>query len=148
MQITPPPFRPDGPAVMLGGSSEAAARRAARIADGFMPSVPVVWEFYRDEVIKLGRTDPGPNPTGKNRIVALAEDADAGWAAMESCFLHENNAYGVWQAQDDVASPYHSVSSGGRAGQRMVRNASRISVTKRSGCSNAAKCPPRSSSLK
>ena len=78
---------PGGPAVMLGGSSEAAARRAARIADGFMPSVPAVWDFYRDEVIKLGRPDPGPSPTGQNRIVALADDADAGWAAMESCTL-------------------------------------------------------------
>ena len=97
---------------MLGGSSEAAARRAARIADGFMPSVPAVWEFYRDEVMQLGRPDPGPSTIGANRTVALAEDADAGWAAMEPFFLHENNAYGAWQAQDDVASPYHSVSDG------------------------------------
>ena len=28
---------------------------------------------------------------------------------MGPFFLHENNAYGTWQAQDDVASPYHSV---------------------------------------
>ena len=112
VQVTPAPYRDGGPAVMLGGSSEAAARRAARIADGFMPSVPAVWEFYRDEVMQLGRPDPGPSTIGANRTVALAEDADAGWAAMEPFFLHENNAYGAWQAQDDVASPYHSVSDG------------------------------------
>jgi alkanesulfonate monooxygenase SsuD/methylene tetrahydromethanopterin reductase-like flavin-dependent oxidoreductase (luciferase family) len=45
VQIRPAPFRPGGPMVLLGGSSEPAARRAARIADGFIPSVPEVWEF-------------------------------------------------------------------------------------------------------
>ncbi|MBK5289101.1 MAG: LLM class flavin-dependent oxidoreductase [Acidimicrobiia bacterium] len=112
VQVTPAPYRAGGPAVMLGGSSEKAARRAARIADGFMPSVPEVWDYYRDEVMQLGRPDPGPSPIGQNRTVALAVDAESGWAQMEPFFLHENNAYGAWQAQDDVASPYHSVADG------------------------------------
>jgi alkanesulfonate monooxygenase SsuD/methylene tetrahydromethanopterin reductase-like flavin-dependent oxidoreductase (luciferase family) len=109
VQITPPPFRPGGPTILLGGSSEPAARRAARIADGFIPSVPDVWEFYRDEVQKLGRPDPGPSAIGENKVVALAEDPDRGWEQMAPYFLHESNAYGVWQAQDDVASPFHTV---------------------------------------
>jgi alkanesulfonate monooxygenase SsuD/methylene tetrahydromethanopterin reductase-like flavin-dependent oxidoreductase (luciferase family) len=94
---------------MLGGSSEPAARRAARIADGFIPSVPDVWDFYRDEVRRLGRPDPGPSPIGENRIVALARDAETGWEQMAPFFLHETNAYGAWQAQDDIASPYRTV---------------------------------------
>jgi len=109
VRITPAPFRPGGPSISLGGSSEPAARRAARIADGFVPSVPEVWEFYRDEVITLGRPDPGPCPIGENRTVALAEDPDKGWEEMAPFFLHETNAYGEWQAQDDVASPYRVV---------------------------------------
>jgi alkanesulfonate monooxygenase SsuD/methylene tetrahydromethanopterin reductase-like flavin-dependent oxidoreductase (luciferase family) len=109
VQVTPAPHRPGGPSVSLGGSSEPAARRAARIADGFIPSVPEVWDFYRDEVVKLGRADPGPSPIGENRVVALAEDPDKGWEQMAPFFLHETNAYGVWQAQDDSASPYRSV---------------------------------------
>jgi len=109
LQVTPPPFRPGGPSISLGGSSEPAARRAARIADGFIPSVPEVWDFYRDERLKLGHPDPGPSPIGENRTVALAEDADAGWMQMAPYFLHETNAYGVWQAQDDLLSPYHHV---------------------------------------
>jgi len=111
VRVTPPPFRDGGPSIMLGGSSEPAARRAARIADGFIPSVPEVWDFYRDEVQKLGNPDPGPSPIGENRTVALAEDADAGWKEMAPFFLHETNAYGNWQAQDDVASPYRTVSN-------------------------------------
>src|SRR5438105_4659593 len=97
VQITPAPFRPGGPTVLLGGSSEPAARRAARIADGFIPSVPDVWEFYRDEVQLLGRADPGPSPIGENKVVALARDPEQGWEQMAPFFLHETNAYGLWQ---------------------------------------------------
>jgi alkanesulfonate monooxygenase SsuD/methylene tetrahydromethanopterin reductase-like flavin-dependent oxidoreductase (luciferase family) len=109
VHITPAPYRPGGPGILLGGSSEPAARRAARIADGFIPSVPEVWEFYRDEVQQLGRPDPGPCAIPENRVVALATDAEAGWSEMAPFFLHETNAYGTWQAQDGVASPYRTV---------------------------------------
>jgi len=109
VHITPAPFRPGGPKIFLGGSSEPAARRAARIADGFIPTVPQVWDFYRDEVANLGRPDPGPSPIRQNRVVALAEDPEKGWHQMAPFFLHETNAYGLWQAQDDIAAPYRSV---------------------------------------
>lgn len=109
VRLTPAPFRPGGPSVSLGGSTEPAARRAARIADGFIPSVSEVWEYYRDEVLKLGRPDPGPSPIGRNQVVALAEDPDKGWEQMAPFFLHETNAYGAWRAQDDLAAPFHTV---------------------------------------
>jgi hypothetical protein len=41
--------------------------------------------------------------------VALAEDPEKGWEQMAPFFLHETNAYGAWQAQDDIASPFHTV---------------------------------------
>jgi alkanesulfonate monooxygenase SsuD/methylene tetrahydromethanopterin reductase-like flavin-dependent oxidoreductase (luciferase family) len=110
VHLTPAPFSPNGPAILLGGSSAAAARRAAQIGDGFIPSDPQVWEPYRDEVQKLGRNDPGPCPTGETTVVAFAEDAQEGWERMAPFFLHEMNAYGLWQAQDDLANPYRTVS--------------------------------------
>jgi len=109
VHITPAPYRPGGPSISLGGSSKPAAVRAAHIADGFVPSVPEVWPYYRDEVVALGRPDPGECPIGPNVVVALANDPDEGWERMAPFFLHETNAYGAWQAQDDVASPYHTV---------------------------------------
>jgi alkanesulfonate monooxygenase SsuD/methylene tetrahydromethanopterin reductase-like flavin-dependent oxidoreductase (luciferase family) len=109
VHLTPAPFRPGGPSISLGGSSQPAAERAARIADGFIPSKPEVWAFYRDEVQRLGRPDPGPCPIGPNQVVALAEDPEQGWEQMSPFFLHETNAYGIWQAQDDIASPFHTV---------------------------------------
>lgn len=109
VQVTPRPHSPNGPSLLLGGSSEPAARRAARIADGFIPSVPEVWEFYRDEVQQLGRPDPGPCPIGDTRTVALAEDVEEGWRQMAPYFLHETNAYGAWLAANDGAGPYRAV---------------------------------------
>jgi alkanesulfonate monooxygenase SsuD/methylene tetrahydromethanopterin reductase-like flavin-dependent oxidoreductase (luciferase family) len=109
VHLRPAPFRPGGPAVMLGGSSEAAARRAARIADGFIPSVPEVWEFYRDEMQQLGHSDPGPSPVGDTLTTALAEDPDQAWEQMGPFFLHETNSYGEWLSAGDGAGPYHQV---------------------------------------
>ena len=42
--------------------------------------------------------------------MAFAEDAREGWGRMAPFFLHEMNAYGLWQAQDDLANPYRTVS--------------------------------------
>jgi alkanesulfonate monooxygenase SsuD/methylene tetrahydromethanopterin reductase-like flavin-dependent oxidoreductase (luciferase family) len=109
VQITPAPFRPGGPLVIMGGSSEPAARRAARIADGFVPSSADCWEFYRDEMAKLGKPDPGPARGGETEVVTLARDPDAAWDAMAPFFMHETNAYGAWRAAADKPGPYHSV---------------------------------------
>jgi len=98
VRVTPTPFQPGGPKISLGGSSEPAARRAARIADGFAPSTPEIWDFYRDEVIALGRPDPGPHPGGSTDFVHLATDSEAGWEKIAPHALHEVNAYGTWMA--------------------------------------------------
>src|SRR5262245_1099661 len=94
VRVTPAPCQPGGPSISLGGSSEPAARRAARLGCGFMPSTPPVWEFYREEVIALGRPDPGPHMGGDTGFLHLATDADKGWAAVAPYALHEMNSYG------------------------------------------------------
>ncbi|HVV77240.1 MAG TPA: LLM class flavin-dependent oxidoreductase [Mycobacteriales bacterium] len=106
VRLTPSPYREGGPGVMLGGSSDAAARRAARIADGFIPSVPEVWDAYRDECIKLGKPDPGPGMLPPAHTVALATDPDEGWKAHGPYFLYESNAYGKWIADSGAPGPY------------------------------------------
>lgn len=110
VRVLPVPAQEGGPPVILGGSSEAAARRAARIADGFVPTDPVFWPFYRDECTKLGKPDPGPYFGGGTSVVALAEDPEKTWPLLAPYFLHEVNAYGAWREPDNLQAPYHSVS--------------------------------------
>src|SRR5207302_11221818 len=47
VRVTPTPHQPGGPKISMGGSTEGSARRAARLGDGYMPSSPELWEFYR-----------------------------------------------------------------------------------------------------
>ena len=96
VRVQPTPAQAGGPKIVLGGSSEAAARRAARIGDGFVPSEPDCWEFYRDECLKLGKPDPGPGMGYAADTVVLAEDPEAAWPMLGPYFLHETNSYGVW----------------------------------------------------
>ena len=111
VRVRPRPAQAGGPRIMLGGTSEGAARRAARIADGFIPSEPECWRFYRDECMKLGRPDPGPGMTGQGDVVVLAEDVEAAWPELGPYFLHETNAYGGWQAAANVATTYEPMES-------------------------------------
>ena len=104
VRVQPTPAQPGGPKILLGGTSEAAARRAARIADGFIPSEPECWEFYRDECITLGKPDPGPGFTGHGDTVVLAEDPESAWAELGPFFLHDTNAYGTWQASAGISA--------------------------------------------
>lgn len=98
-RVTPRPFQPNGPMIALGGASEGAARRAARIADGFMPTGPDFWDFYRDEMKKLGKPDPGPFLTGTVSYIHISEDPDATWQHVAPYAMHEMNAYGAWAAE-------------------------------------------------
>jgi alkanesulfonate monooxygenase SsuD/methylene tetrahydromethanopterin reductase-like flavin-dependent oxidoreductase (luciferase family) len=109
VKVTPAPFTPGGPTLSMGGSSEAAARRAARLADGFMPSEPHFWDFYRDECLQLGKPDPGPAYAGDTRVVFLSTNPDRTWDDLGRFFLHETNAYGAWQAESGVEAGFHVV---------------------------------------
>ena len=98
-RITPKPHQVGGPKISLGGSTEVAARRAARIADGFVPSNADVWPAYRDEMVKVGKADPGPALGADTSAFYLARDPVKGWADYAPYAMHEMNAYGAWMAE-------------------------------------------------
>jgi alkanesulfonate monooxygenase SsuD/methylene tetrahydromethanopterin reductase-like flavin-dependent oxidoreductase (luciferase family) len=108
VRVSPTPAQPHLP-IGLGGSSAAAARRAARIGDFFSPSLPTFWAPYREECVRLGRADPGPMPKGISRFTYLADDVEAGWATIAPHALHEMNAYGQWAAEAQAQTGYQSV---------------------------------------
>jgi alkanesulfonate monooxygenase SsuD/methylene tetrahydromethanopterin reductase-like flavin-dependent oxidoreductase (luciferase family) len=114
VRVTPAPLTVGGPPLQLGASSEAAARRAARMGIGLMAPDAVTWEFFRDETMRLGRPDPGPYFGGDTRFVHLAEDVEAGWAAIAPHAMHDASTYGRWIAAGGpgaATSAYQPVSS-------------------------------------
>ncbi len=106
VRVTPAPDRAGGPGLSLGGSTPGAARRAARIADGFVPSLPEVWTFYRDQRVALGHADPGPYMGAGIANFYLAEDVEQGWREVGPFFLHETNAYGKWMSDAGLQGMY------------------------------------------
>jgi len=109
VRVTPRPFQQPRPMILLGGSSARAARRAARIADGYLPSGPESFDAYRAAVVELGRPDPGPCPPPGPRFVYVAEDPERAWARVGPSCLYEMNAYGAWAVAAGLATGYHPV---------------------------------------
>jgi alkanesulfonate monooxygenase SsuD/methylene tetrahydromethanopterin reductase-like flavin-dependent oxidoreductase (luciferase family) len=107
VRVTPTPFRDSIP-LMLGGSSDAAARRAARIGDGYLPVSADSWPAYRDEMLKLGKPDPGPREPFEVVTTFLAADPDKAWDDLLPYFLHETNAYAAWLDAAGADGPYQT----------------------------------------
>ncbi|MCS6946155.1 MAG: LLM class flavin-dependent oxidoreductase, partial [Steroidobacteraceae bacterium] len=59
VRVLPRPVQNPMP-IYLGGMTEAATDRAARLADGFHTLMPQTWEKYRRSCAKFGKPDPGP----------------------------------------------------------------------------------------
>ena len=106
VRVTPRPHRPRGPKLALGGSSEAAAKRAARLGVSFRPSTNDVWEAYRRERLDLGGSDPGDFYGGDTTATFLATDVEEAWEAIGPYVLHEANAYGAWAAAAGANTGY------------------------------------------
>ncbi len=114
VRVMPKPVQKPRPQILMGGSSSAAARRAARIGDGFQPTVPRVMKAWREEMIRLGK-DPGPEPSPPQpddprppaSFLHIARDPKAAWKVIGPHALYETNSYALWtQDRGGSASPY------------------------------------------
>jgi alkanesulfonate monooxygenase SsuD/methylene tetrahydromethanopterin reductase-like flavin-dependent oxidoreductase (luciferase family) len=107
VRVTPGPVQRPRPPILLGGSVKVSARRAARIADGFVPAVADVYAVYLDECQKLGVT-PGESHVPGPPFLHVAEDPDAAWARIAPHALHESNSYARWYEETETAGPYRA----------------------------------------
>jgi len=117
VDVQPKPVQRPRPRIVMGGSSEVAARRAARIAGGFAANHPEHAAAWRDEVRRLGR-DPGDDrarpsiPKGiPTNFLLVARDPDAAWDTVAPHALYESNSYARWSAARGN-SPYRAATSG------------------------------------
>jgi alkanesulfonate monooxygenase SsuD/methylene tetrahydromethanopterin reductase-like flavin-dependent oxidoreductase (luciferase family) len=105
--VTPRPEPP--PPILLGGGSPAAARRAARIADGWFPPLePALWPPYREECLRLGKSDPGEYPRQGPIFLWISEDPEKDWERILPHALHQLRSYSEWtiEAYGRPSGPY------------------------------------------
>jgi alkanesulfonate monooxygenase SsuD/methylene tetrahydromethanopterin reductase-like flavin-dependent oxidoreductase (luciferase family) len=103
VRVTPGPVQRPRPMVFIGGASRVAARRAARVGDGFALGGPErdLGEVYRAACAELGRR-PGPVMVPPHPMaVHVADDPERAWARIAPHALHELNRYGAWAAGFD-----------------------------------------------
>ena len=109
VRVTPRPYQRPRPRIVLAGGSRPAAERAARVGDGFAPHLREAWDYYREALVELGQTDPGPMPPASPRFVHVSDDPERSWRELAPFLLHEMNAYGELAAQAQEGTGYEIV---------------------------------------
>jgi alkanesulfonate monooxygenase SsuD/methylene tetrahydromethanopterin reductase-like flavin-dependent oxidoreductase (luciferase family) len=96
VRVTPVPSSP--PLVLIGGSTEKAARRAARLHAGFFPAVqdPELQRVYEEECAREGFTGFVVMPGGPG-FVHVTEDPERDWARIAPHALYDAQTYDAWQ---------------------------------------------------
>jgi alkanesulfonate monooxygenase SsuD/methylene tetrahydromethanopterin reductase-like flavin-dependent oxidoreductase (luciferase family) len=97
VRILPRPAQRPRPQIFMGGASPASAERAARIADGYEPLAPRLYEIYLDQLRILGQPPPADTSRiGSASYVYLAEDPERAWARIAPHAMHDANEYAGW----------------------------------------------------
>jgi alkanesulfonate monooxygenase SsuD/methylene tetrahydromethanopterin reductase-like flavin-dependent oxidoreductase (luciferase family) len=108
-RLAPPPVTPGGPALMIGGGSVGAARRAGRngLALVAQADAPGMREAYEAACQAHGHEPrPGifPDPEAPTAVF-VADDVDQAWEELGPHLLHDaTTAASYRQGQDGVAS--------------------------------------------
>ncbi|TQK51578.1 alkanesulfonate monooxygenase SsuD/methylene tetrahydromethanopterin reductase-like flavin-dependent oxidoreductase (luciferase family) [Streptomyces sp. SLBN-118] len=102
VRVTPRPYTQPHPLLLVGGSSQAAARRAARLGLPFFPSahLPELESYYQDRLAEYGTEGWTMMPAEKTPLLHLSDDPDRTWAEYGKHFLHEARMYASWQSKD------------------------------------------------
>ncbi|MEU6843978.1 LLM class flavin-dependent oxidoreductase [Streptomyces sp. NPDC046716] len=112
VRVTPRPFTQPHPLLLVGGSSQAAARRAARLGLPLFPSahLPELETYYKEKLVEYGTEGWTMMPTETTPLLHLSEDPDRSWAEYGAHFLHEARTYASWQS-GDIKSAVKSAAS-------------------------------------
>ncbi|MCP4004275.1 MAG: LLM class flavin-dependent oxidoreductase [bacterium] len=99
IQVTPKPFTQPHPRIIVGGSTPAGARRAARFGLPFGPPISdaELNQVYIDECKRLGVESPVVVDPREPFSLYVAEDPDEGWKQIGPHWLREALSYASWQ---------------------------------------------------
>jgi alkanesulfonate monooxygenase SsuD/methylene tetrahydromethanopterin reductase-like flavin-dependent oxidoreductase (luciferase family) len=104
VRVTPVPAAP--PAILIGGSTEKAARRAARLECGFFPAIgdPALARIYEDECTRTGfQGGFAMLPSGPG-FVHVSADPERDWQRVGPHALYDAQSYAAWQTPDQRSS--------------------------------------------
>lgn len=102
VRVTPRPYTQPHPLLLVGGSSRAAARRAARLGLPFFPSahLPELEAYYHEQRAVHGTEGFCMMPAAETPLLHVSEDPDGTWDRYGAYFLHEARTYSSWQSKD------------------------------------------------
>lgn len=104
VRVTPKPKAP--PMILVGGSTEIAARRAARLRAGFFPAIgdQRLADTYNAECARLGFKGGFVNLPGGPGFVHVSADSERDWALIAPHALYDSQTYAAWQTPDQRSS--------------------------------------------
>jgi alkanesulfonate monooxygenase SsuD/methylene tetrahydromethanopterin reductase-like flavin-dependent oxidoreductase (luciferase family) len=99
VRVTPEPFTKPHPRLLVGGSTPAAAKRAARFGLPFAPPLhdPALAALYESECRRLGVAGGFVLSPGEPATTFVARDPNAAWEALGPYLLHDATSYAAWQ---------------------------------------------------
>ncbi len=102
VRVTPTPLSKPHPFVMIGGTSKAAARRAARFGLPMFAAAhaPDLEPYYHEQCRAFGTKGFFASPSEGLAVLHVCEDPDRAWAMYGHHLLHEAAAYAAWQTPD------------------------------------------------
>ncbi len=114
VRVTPKPYSTPHPLVLIGGSTEIAARRAGRLGLGFQPALhDRQLKAWFEEESRANGFEPGmcimPSPEVAN--VFVAEDPDALWAEIGDNLLYDTATYASWQRAGQRSAVHREVAT-------------------------------------
>ncbi|MEU7086317.1 LLM class flavin-dependent oxidoreductase [Streptomyces achromogenes] len=112
VRLTPRPYTRPHPPLPAGGSSKAAAHRAARFGLLFFPSahLPEPTAYYEERLAEYGTEGWTMMPAAGTPLLHLAEDPDRAWAEYSGHLLYEARTYASWQP-DGIRSAVRSAAT-------------------------------------
>jgi hypothetical protein len=107
VRITPRPTQRPGPKIIMGGSTEKAAARAAQMGFDFMPGFPPHYELYKQELQKLGKPEPPPLPNQAPNFLFVSHEPERDWEVVGPSVLHGTNTYAKWAAERATGATFY-----------------------------------------
>jgi alkanesulfonate monooxygenase SsuD/methylene tetrahydromethanopterin reductase-like flavin-dependent oxidoreductase (luciferase family) len=99
VRVTPRPYQKDGPKLIMGGSTHASARRAARSGLDYYPGHPDFYETYKAERKALGLPEPEPMAKWGPNALYVTHDPERAWAEVGPHILYTTNSYAEWATE-------------------------------------------------